>query len=73
MKEDYSTEKILAHEFIISHNADINFMNFIAERRTNLWRESHSDRWSLIYDYMKEHYPSATGTLITGLAYYLED
>ena len=73
MKEDYSAEKIMANEFIISHNADIDFMNFLSERRTNLWRESHSDRWSLIYDYMGEHYPSATGTLITGLAYYLED
>ena len=70
---DYSVEKIMAHEFIISHSADIDFMNFLSERRTNLWRESHSDRWAKVFDYMKENYPSTTGTLITGLTYFLED
>ena len=72
MKE-YDAEKIMANEFIISHNADIDFMNFLEERRQNLMHETHSDRWAKIFDYMKENYPAATGMLITGLAYRLED
>lgn len=71
--DDYSTEKIMANEFIIGHNADINFMSFLEERKANLLRETHSDRWAKIFDYMKEHYPEVTGTLITGLAYRIED
>ena len=69
----YDAEKIMANEFIISHNADSDFMNFLEERRQNLMRETHSERWSIIFEYMKEHYPAGTGMLITGLAYYLED
>ena len=33
----------------------------------------HSDRWSLCYDFLKENYPEATGTIVTGLTYWLED
>lgn len=68
---DYSVEKIMAHEFMISHSADQQFMDMLNDVQS--LKYTHSDRWSIIYDYMKEHYPSATGSLITGLAYYVED
>ena len=61
---------ITANQFIIDHNNDINFMDFINEMTIRAY--SHSDRWSKIYDYMAEHYPEATGSLITGLTYYCE-
>ena len=33
---------------------------------------THGDRWTQIYYYMEEHYPGATGSLITGLTYFCE-
>lgn len=66
----YTNEMATAHQFIIEHNSDIDFISFLEKMKNpNL---THSDRWSLIYDYMAEHYPEETGSLITGLAYYLE-
>lgn len=67
----YANEMATAHQFIVEHNSDIDFIGFLEKMKDpNLM---HSDRWSLIYDYMAEHYPSETGSLITGLAYYIED
>lgn len=67
---DYSRELIMANEFVISHNADQQFLDMLEDLKSSKY--CHSDRWSVIYDYMKEHYPSATGSLITGLAYWIE-
>ena len=51
---------------------DIKLQNFLHDMR---FRKDlmHSDRWSLCYDFLKENYPEATGTIVTGLAYLLED
>lgn len=68
----YANEIASAHLFVIEHNNDIDFMNFLREMKEN--RDLlHSDRWSLIYDYMKENYPEVTGSIVTGLAYWVED
>ena len=68
----YANEIATAHQFVIEHNDDCEFLEFLAEirERKDL---THSDRWSLIYDYMQRSYPAATGSIVTGLAYYLED
>ena len=68
----YANEVATAYQFVIEHNTDIDFMNFLRETRENK-NLIHSDRWSLCYDYLSEHYPAATGSIVTGLAYYLED
>ena len=68
----YANEVATAYQFVLEHNTDIDFMNFLREIRENK-NLIHSDRWSLCYNYLAEHYPAATGSIITGLAYYLED
>lgn len=71
LNTNYSQEMASAHQFIIEHNDDMELRTFIRgmqDRREMM----HGDRWSIIYDWMKEHYPEATGTLITGLTYYTE-
>ena len=57
---------------LLNENQDKNNLNFLREIRENK-NLIHSDRWSLCYNYLAEHYPAATGSIITGLAYYLED
>ena len=68
----YANEIATAHQFVIEHNTDIKLQNFLHDMRykTDL---THSDRWSLCYNFLKENYPAATGSIVTGLAYYLED
>lgn len=68
----YANEIATAFQFVLEHNDDVEFMAFLADIRN---REDliHSDRWSLIYDYLDEHYPQATGAIVTGLSYYVED
>ena len=68
----YANEIATAHQFVISHNTDIKLQNFLHDMR---FRKDlmHSDRLSLCYDYLAEHYPAAAGSIVTGLAYYLED
>lgn len=67
----YTNDMAMAYRFIVEHNSDIDFMSFLEKMKdSNL---IHSDRWSFIYDYMAEHYPSETGSLITGLTYYVEN
>ena len=33
----------------------------------------HSDRWSMIYDLLKENNYSTRGTIVTDLTYYIEN
>ena len=70
---NYSSEMYQANEFIIKRNNDEELRAFIykMQHETDGWL--HSDRWSIIYDWMQEHYPEATGSLITGLTYFCED
>lgn len=68
---NYANEIATANQFIIEHNTDTELMNFLKQLESPIY--SHSDRWSRIYDYMEEHYPSATGSLITGLAYWISN
>lgn len=67
----YQNEIASAHKFIVDHNVDASLNNFLREmeRRTSL---THSDRWSLCFDFLSENYPEATGTIVTGLTYWLE-
>jgi len=70
---NYAPEIATANQFIIDHNYDAKLIGFLRDRQENLHKETHSDRWSLIFDFMSENYPGATGSLITGLSYYVED
>jgi hypothetical protein len=69
---NYMPEIASAHQFIINHSYDGDLRTFIYEMQHNATDWSHSDRWGAIYDWMQEHYPEATGSLITGLCYYCE-
>lgn len=68
---NYAPEIATAYQFVLQHNNDTDFMNMLHEVSDNKYM--HSDRWSIIYDWMKEHYPEATGTIITGLSYWVEE
>ncbi len=72
MNSNYAPEIASAHKFLIDHNYDGDLRHFIAQMQANSDLYSHSGRWSIIYDWMQEHYPEATGSLITGLVYYIE-
>jgi hypothetical protein len=68
---NYLNEMASANLFVLNHNTDADLMSF-------LWKMedptiSHSERWSQIYDYMSEHYPEVTGSIITGLSYWVEE
>lgn len=67
---NYRNEIATANQFVINHNNDIDFMKFLRDMEEA--DITHGDRWSQIYEYMEEHYPGATGSLITGLTYYVE-
>ena len=69
---NYTREKVTAHQFIVEHSYDGDLRTFIYKMQHNTDGWLHSDRWSTIYDWMQEHYPEATGSLITGLCYYVE-
>lgn len=68
----YENEIATAHRFVVDHNVDAKLQNFLHNMRyrTDL---THSDRWSLCYDFLNENYPEASGTVVTGLAYWLEN
>ena len=68
---NYAPEIATAYQFALQHNNDIDFMNMLHE--VSNCKYIHSDRWSIIYDWMMEHYPEATGTIITGLSYWVEE
>lgn len=66
----YEEDMSRAQDFIVAHNDDIDFMTFLYEiRKSDL---IHSDRWSMCYDWLNEHYPEATGSIVTGLTYLTE-
>lgn len=67
---NYTPEIASANKFIIEHNYDNDLMIFL--RKLENEDMLHSDRWSKVYDYMAEHYPEATGSLITGIVYWIE-
>ena len=68
----YGNEVATAHQFIIDHNTDVELQCFLHDMK---FRKDlmHSDRWSLCYNFLKENYPAATDSIVTGLAYLLED
>ena len=70
LNTNYAPEIASAHKFVMEHSADTDLYNFLHEMRSPFL--THSERWSKIYDWMQEHYPEVTGTIITGLAYFLE-
>ena len=67
---NYTSEIVMANQFVIDHNKDYKFMGVLRELKEGNY--SHSEKWSILYDYCEENYPGATGTLITGLTYWLE-
>lgn len=70
MNTNFAPEIAMANRFVIEHNNDIDFIQFM--RRMEETEMMHSARWSAIFDYMEEHYPGTTGSMITGLCYYAE-
>ena len=70
MNTNFAPEIAMANRFVIDHNYDEDFMRFLREMEESNF--THSQIWSNIYDYMSEKYPAATGSLITGLAYWVE-
>ena len=68
----YANEISIAYQFVLEHNTDTKLQNFFFFLR---FRKDlmHSDRWSLCYNFLKENYPEATGTIVTGLTYWLDD
>lgn len=67
---NYLREMASANIFVANHEDDKDFIKFMREMEEA--EISHSERWSRIYDYMNEHYPGTTGSLITGLCYWCE-
>ena len=72
LNSNYAPEIASAHQFIINHSYDGDLRTFIYDMQNNTDNWTHSERWSAIYDWMQEHYPQETGTLITGLTYFVE-
>lgn len=70
--ENYKNEIASANAFVIEHAAEHKLQNFLSAMR-DLHFLSHSDRWSRCYDFLHENYPEVTGSLVTGLTYWLED
>ena len=72
---NYKSEMASAHKWILEHNNDLELQLFLNQLReaVNNPTFSHSDRWSITYDWMQEHYPEVTGSIVTGLAYWCED
>lgn len=67
----YTNEIATANRFIIEHNSDCELQSFLYQMRNKVM--PHSQRWNECYDFLSEYYPEATGALVTGLTYYLED
>ena len=69
LNTNYTPEIIMAQKFIKQHSNDIEFVHFLDKIDAPM---RHSDRWSFIYDWLTEHYGSADGKIVTGLAYMVE-
>lgn len=67
----YINEVATAYKFLIDNKDDLKLQNFIKDMQNK--KMMHSDRWSICYDFLKENYPDIDGSIVTGLAYYLED
>lgn len=68
---NYTQEMVMANKFVIENNSNPVLTAFLAEMRDMAWL-THSDRWSRCYDFLAENFPEATGTIVTGLTYWLE-
>ena len=68
---NYTKEIAMANNFVIKNNSNPVLISFLAEMHDMTWL-THSDRWSRCYDFLTEYFPENTGTLVTGLAYWLE-
>lgn len=68
---NYTQEMVMANNFVIENNSNPVLTSFLAEMHDMSWL-THSDRWSRCYDFLAANFPEATGTLVTGLTYWLE-
>lgn len=66
----YQDEIATARNFVIDRNYDSNLLRFLENMKDESFM--HSDRWSMIYDFMKEYYPGQPSPIITGLSYWVE-
>ena len=67
----YANEIATANRFVIEHAAEPVLQEFLAQIRDMSWLP-HSERWSRCYDFLTKKYPECTGSLATGLSYWLE-
>lgn len=66
----FEEEKLIAKNFEINANdSELDALLLRLESR----KYTHSDRWSIIYDFIQENYPDADSQVITGLAYLVEE
>jgi hypothetical protein len=63
----YAEEIKLAKEFLLTHRYDTVLNALMREAKNPKYL--HSDRWAMLFNYVTEEYPGATGEIITGLAY----
>lgn len=68
---NFTQEMVMANNFVIENNSNPVLTSFLAEMHDMSWL-IHSDRWSRCYDFLAANFPEATGTLVTGLTYWLE-
>lgn len=68
----YANEIATANKFILDHSFDLELKNFINEMIGKQYL-THSDRWSICYDWLSEHYPEDYKNIVTGFTYYLEN
>lgn len=66
----YLTEIKEAQDWIIEHNSDAKLLNFLRKMENPIY--THGERWSMIFDWMLKHYPEVTGTLVTGITYWID-
>ena len=67
----YANEIATAYKFLMDNKSDLKLQNFIKDMQNK--NMIHSDRWSICYDFLNENYPNIDSSIVTGLAYYLED
>lgn len=70
MNTDYINEINEAENFLKDHEDDAKLFALLWKVTKNC--HSHSERWSMIYDFMDKYYPTFTGSVVTGLAYLCE-
>lgn len=69
-KQNYASEIAAADNFIKNNRFDIKLSGFLRSLEGNV-KLMHSDRWSLVYDFMQSNYPDKMD-LVTGITYWLE-